>query len=98
MRASTVAIADIKIGKRHRRGLGDIAGLVASIADVGLLHAVVITPFAGQRRLRGRCGVVFVQAVRTTLGQSPLSHLIWKQGKTNAEACRHVESHREPHR
>jgi hypothetical protein len=37
MRASTVAIADIKIGKRHRRGLGDIAGLVASIADVGLL-------------------------------------------------------------
>ena len=39
----------------HRRDLGDIEGLAASIAEVGLLHPVVITPgnvlIAGERRL-----------------------------------------------
>jgi len=49
MRASKVAIADIKIGKRHRRELGDLAGLAASIADVGPSHPIVITPLEGQR-------------------------------------------------
>ena len=52
----TVEIGDIIIGIRHRRDLGDIEGLAASIADVGLLHPVVITPqrvlIAGERRLR----------------------------------------------
>lgn len=48
-------INSIIIGKRHRRELGDIDGLAASIADVGLLHPVVVTPagelIAGQRRI-----------------------------------------------
>ena len=48
-------ICKIKIGERHRRDLGDIDELAASIANVGLLHPVVITPdgtlIAGQRRL-----------------------------------------------
>lgn len=51
-----MSISDIIIGKRHRRDLGDIEGLAASIRDVGLLHPVVITPqrvlIAGERRLR----------------------------------------------
>jgi ParB family chromosome partitioning protein len=49
-------IADIKIGERHRKDMGDIAALAASVAEVGLLHPVVITPdgelIAGGRRLR----------------------------------------------
>lgn len=49
------AIADIRIGQRHRRDLGDVNELAASIAAVGLLHPVVIEPdgklIAGQRRL-----------------------------------------------
>jgi N6-adenosine-specific RNA methylase IME4 len=49
------AIADITVGARHRRELGDIASLAASIADVGLLHPIVIRPdgvlIAGERRL-----------------------------------------------
>jgi N6-adenosine-specific RNA methylase IME4 len=54
---STIAIEAIKIGKRHRKDMGDIAGLAASMAsEVGLLHPVVITPdgelIAGERRLR----------------------------------------------
>jgi ParB family chromosome partitioning protein len=54
-----IASSDIRIGGRHRRDLGDIAGLAASIAEVGLLHPVVIredgTLIAGERRLRA-CG------------------------------------------
>jgi hypothetical protein len=50
-----MAIAEIQIGKRHRRDLGDIAELAASINEDGLLHPVVVTPggtlIAGQRRI-----------------------------------------------
>ena len=52
---SILPIDSIRIGTRHRRDMGDIAGLAASIADVGLLHPVVVTPdntlIAGERRL-----------------------------------------------
>ena len=48
-------ISSITVGKRYRQDLGDIRSLADSIADVGLLHPVVITPdgvlIAGQRRL-----------------------------------------------
>jgi ParB/RepB/Spo0J family partition protein len=48
-------ISSIKVGPRHRKNLGDIEALARSIADVGLLHPIVITPerelIAGQRRL-----------------------------------------------
>jgi len=49
-------IADIKIGDRHRKDMGDIKGLANSIGVVGLLHPVVVdndgTLIAGLRRLR----------------------------------------------
>jgi hypothetical protein len=45
----------IQIGPRHRRDLGTVAGLAASIADLGLLQPIAITPdgklVAGRRRL-----------------------------------------------
>lgn len=48
-------IEQIQIGFRYRKDLGDLRPLVASIAEVGLLHPVVVTPegrlIAGQRRL-----------------------------------------------
>ncbi len=40
----TKPIADIKLGQRHRKDLGDIEALAASIKEVGLLHPVVINP------------------------------------------------------
>jgi N6-adenosine-specific RNA methylase IME4 len=53
--AATMAIDDIKVRKRHRRDLGDIQPLAESIAEVGLLHPVVVTPervlIAGARRI-----------------------------------------------
>lgn len=49
-------IAEIRIGHRHRRDLGDVDQLAASIADLGLLQPVVVRPdgqlIAGERRLR----------------------------------------------
>jgi len=49
------SIDSIIIGERHRKAMGDVAGLAASIAEVGLLHPIVIrcdgTLIAGERRL-----------------------------------------------
>jgi len=49
------AIADISIGRRHRKDLGDIDALAASIDNLGLLHPIVILPdnklVVGERRL-----------------------------------------------
>lgn len=51
-----VPLADIKIGDRHRRDLGDVAALANSIDDVGLLQPIVLTPdlelVSGERRIR----------------------------------------------
>src|SRR5450755_4150591 len=48
-------IEQIQIGFSYRKDLGDLRTLVDSIAEVGLLHPVVVTPegrlIAGQRRL-----------------------------------------------
>ena len=48
-------ISNIKIGTRHRKDMGDLVGLAASIEDVGLLHPIVVTKddrlIAGARRI-----------------------------------------------
>src|ERR1700686_424793 len=50
-----VNIDQIQVGYRYRKDLGDLRALAESIAEVGLLHPVVVTPegrlIAGQRRL-----------------------------------------------
>src|SRR3984885_6477655 len=54
-------IDQIQIGYRYRKDLGDLNSLAASIAEVGLLHPVVVTPvgrlIAGQRRLEACRGL-----------------------------------------
>jgi ParB family chromosome partitioning protein len=51
-----VDIAAIVVGERHRKDMGDIGALARSIADIGLLHPLVVAPnlrlIAGERRLR----------------------------------------------
>jgi len=53
---STLPIAEIVVGERHRRDMGDVESLAESIAAVGLLQPIVVTPdsrlIAGERRLR----------------------------------------------
>ena len=52
----TLPLDLIRIGERHRRDMGDVAGLAASMAELGLLQPVVVRPdgtlIAGERRLR----------------------------------------------
>jgi hypothetical protein len=37
-------VADIIVGTRHRKDMGDIAGLAASLAELSLLHPIVVRP------------------------------------------------------
>jgi ParB family chromosome partitioning protein len=52
---SALPLAAIKIGARFRQDHGDVAALARSIADIGLLHPIVVTQhgrlLAGRRRL-----------------------------------------------
>jgi ParB family chromosome partitioning protein len=52
---ATVAISSIKVGKRYRRDMGDIAWLASSITDLGLLNPITVDEerrlLAGHRRL-----------------------------------------------
>jgi ParB/RepB/Spo0J family partition protein len=54
--ADSIAIADVAVADRHRRDMGDIAGLAASMGELGLLQPVVVRPdgtlIAGERRIR----------------------------------------------
>ena len=54
-RHATKPISSIIVGERHRKDFGDIDALAKSIAEIGLLHPVVITSnnelIAGARRL-----------------------------------------------
>jgi len=51
----TFAVNAVVVGERHRKDMGDIAGLAASMAELGLLQPIVIRPddrlIAGHRRL-----------------------------------------------
>jgi N6-adenosine-specific RNA methylase IME4 len=69
--ANTLDIAKIKVGKRHRREMGDLAGLSASIAENGLLHPVVVTPhrelIAGERRLKACAALGWIKVPVTVV-------------------------------
>ncbi len=63
----SIPIAQIQIGTRHRKNLGDLSGLAESIQSEGLLQPIGITPdhmlVFGERRLR---------AVRDNLGRTDI--------------------------
>jgi ParB-like nuclease family protein len=54
--ATLLSLDNIVIGERHRKDMADIVGLAANIAELGLLHPIVVRPdgrlIAGERRLR----------------------------------------------
>ena len=56
MKHYSLPIDKVSVGERHRKVEGDIDSLARSIADVGLLHPIVVRPdgtlIAGERRLR----------------------------------------------
>ena len=56
MSSAVFPIDRVVTGIRHRRDMGDLAGLASSTAELGLLHPIVVRPdgvlIAGERRLR----------------------------------------------
>jgi N6-adenosine-specific RNA methylase IME4/ParB-like chromosome segregation protein Spo0J len=60
---TSLPVDSIRVSRRRRRAFGDLGALARSIADIGLLHPLAVTPdfrlVAGERRLR---------AVRDILG------------------------------
>jgi N6-adenosine-specific RNA methylase IME4 len=63
-------ISRIVVGDRHRRHLGNIGALAASIRELGLLHPVVVRPdgllVAGERRLEA-CKLLGWKSIPATL-------------------------------
>jgi hypothetical protein len=52
---TSIEVASIVVGKRHRQDLGDLGGLMQSMRDLGLLHPIVLDSrhklISGERRL-----------------------------------------------
>ena len=42
--AAVMKVADIKVGKRIRKDMGDLDGLAESIRELGLLQPIVVFP------------------------------------------------------
>jgi ParB/RepB/Spo0J family partition protein len=55
-RGGAMPVGAIRVGARHRKDMGDLEGLAASMAELELLQPVVVRPdgtlIAGERRLR----------------------------------------------
>ena len=74
-----VSIADIKIGSRFRKDLGDIGPLIDSIKRHGLLHPVVITAdrelVCGARRIEAcrKIGITEIEAHQISLNEDSVS-------------------------
>ena len=64
-------IADIKIGKRHRKDMGDLTSLADSIRQVGLLQPIGVTDkfrlVFGERRLRAQRDVLKKKTILTRI-------------------------------
>src|SRR5436190_7546198 len=50
-----IKVADIIVGKRHRKDMGDIAALARDMADIDLLEPIVVRP-VGHGRYELVCG------------------------------------------
>jgi N6-adenosine-specific RNA methylase IME4 len=79
-------ISEITIGTRHRKQMGDIPSLAASIDAVGLLHPVVIDKnnqlIAGERRIRA---LLFLGRVETPVSVLDLAEIVRGEFVENTE-------------
>src|SRR5439155_11292596 len=81
------AIDGIVIGDRHRKDLGDLAALAASVGKIGLLQAIGVTKsnelVFGERRLR---------ACRDILGWKHIDVRVVTLGRVNLPRAEHDEN------
>lgn len=63
-------IREISVGRRHRKDMGDLDTLAGSIAEIGMLHPIVVRPdgklVAGERRLKA-CKILGWDSVPVTI-------------------------------
>ena len=84
-------ISEIVVDGRHRKDLGALDDLAASIADVGLLHPIVITPdgrlVAGQRRLEA-CRMLGWTEIPVTVASGLTDAVDALRAERDENACR----------
>ena len=84
-KAQTLPIASIVVSsKRHRKDMGDIAGLAASMADLEMLEPIVVRP-AGRGRYKLVCGARRLAGAKQ-LGQTKVPVIV--RNLTDAEALK----------
>ena len=81
---STLARESIKVGERSRQHAGDVESLAASVAEVGLLHPIVVTPdyelVAGWRRPQALERLGWVQVPVTIVDNLATAEMLLKAG------------------
>lgn len=86
-----IRIEDIVIGTRARKNLGDVHDLVQSIADLGLLHPIVITKdrrlIAGHRRLEA-CARLGWEAIPATVAEHLTDAVDLLRAERDENTCR----------
>jgi hypothetical protein len=88
-----IKIADIKIGKRHRKDMGDLNVLADSIRRLGLLQPIGVTEdfklVFGERRLRAQRDIL----KRSKGRESPLtSSMLIASSRANMPKTRSVKT------
>lgn len=62
-----IPVAEITIGERHRKDMGDLQTLADSIDEIGLLHPIAVTPeyvlIFGERRLKAVRDLLFFDTI-----------------------------------
>jgi ParB-like chromosome segregation protein Spo0J len=80
----TLPVDAIRVGERHRKDLGDIAGLAASMAGLDMLEPIVVRP-AGRGRYELVCGARRLAAAKQR-GQTTVPAIV--RNLTDAEALK----------
>ena len=84
-------IADIQVGNRHRKAMGDIKGLAASIDELGLLQRVVVRPdgtlVAGARRIAA-CRMLGWQDIPAKVAENLEEELRLLKAQRDENTCR----------
>src|SRR5215467_10779281 len=81
---ATIPLDAIRIGKRHRKDMGDITSLAADIAEIDMLEPVVVRP-DGRGRYELACGARRVAAAKLN-GQTHIEATV--RDLTDAEMVR----------
>lgn len=86
-----VRINDVRVGDRHRKDMGDLSNLAHSIAEVGLLHPIVVTQdcvlIAGERRIEA-CRLLGWDTIEATIAANLNEAMLALKAERDENTCR----------